>query len=252
LRFLFGSRRGYCVHFAAALAVMLRLADVPCRVAVGLAGGRQDAADPELWRFAARDAHAWVEVPFPGSGWVPFDATPIAHLGEAPAWRTPRAAEERAASGTFRPADFADDTSPRAVDANPAAPAARSQSLLPARVTGMVWLALLLIVLRLVGPRRRRSLLAADRPLEHEARSARALLTRLLRALARRGTPRLRDETLERYLARLQSAAPPALHAPLAAAFAAYQEVRFGARPFDPSRRERLTAAVKATAAAGR
>ena len=34
--FLFGSRRGYCQHFAGSMAVMLRSLGIPARVAVGL------------------------------------------------------------------------------------------------------------------------------------------------------------------------------------------------------------------------
>ncbi len=73
--FLFGSRRGYCQHFAGSMAVMLRSLGIPARVAVGYTGGRFDAKS-ERWVVTDRDAHAWVEVWFPGYGWLPFDPTP--------------------------------------------------------------------------------------------------------------------------------------------------------------------------------
>ncbi len=73
--FLFGSKRGYCQHFAGAMTVMLRTLGIPSRVAVGYTGGHYDA-DSNQWLVMDRDAHAWVEVWFPGYGWLPFDPTP--------------------------------------------------------------------------------------------------------------------------------------------------------------------------------
>ena len=73
--FLFGSRRGFCQHFAGSMAVMLRSLGIPARVAVGYTGGSYDSAI-DRWRVLDRDAHSWVEVWFPGYGWLPFDPTP--------------------------------------------------------------------------------------------------------------------------------------------------------------------------------
>jgi len=73
--FLLGSRRGFCQHFAGSMAVMVRSLGIPARVAVGYTGGRYDSAD-DRWVVLDRDAHSWVEVWFPGRGWIPFDPTP--------------------------------------------------------------------------------------------------------------------------------------------------------------------------------
>jgi transglutaminase-like putative cysteine protease len=73
--FLFGSRRGFCQHFAGSMAVMLRSIGIPARVAVGYTGGRFDR-DRDAWVVLDRDAHSWVEVWFPGHGWLAFDPTP--------------------------------------------------------------------------------------------------------------------------------------------------------------------------------
>jgi transglutaminase-like putative cysteine protease len=73
--FLLGSRRGFCQHFAGAMAVMLRSVGIPARVAVGYGTGRYDS-DRSAWVVLDRDAHSWVEVWFPGHGWLPFDPTP--------------------------------------------------------------------------------------------------------------------------------------------------------------------------------
>ncbi len=74
--FLFKDRAGSCQHFAGAAALLLRLAGVPARVAVGFAPG---VAGPDgRWVVRDRDAHAWVEVWYQGLGWVVFDPTPRA------------------------------------------------------------------------------------------------------------------------------------------------------------------------------
>nr|WP_245716481.1 DUF3488 and transglutaminase-like domain-containing protein [Micromonospora humi] len=72
--FLFGPRngggqRGTSEQFAAAFAVLGRLAGLPTRVVVGF----QPKADGPV---RAADAYAWPEVLFEGVGWVPFDPMP--------------------------------------------------------------------------------------------------------------------------------------------------------------------------------
>jgi len=71
--FVTRTKAGYCQHFAGAMALMLRLLGVPSRVAVGFTSGNRDGGD---WVVTDHDAHAWVEVWFPGQGWIPFDPTP--------------------------------------------------------------------------------------------------------------------------------------------------------------------------------
>jgi hypothetical protein len=73
---LFISHSGFCEQFASAEVVLLRAAGVPARVAVGLAGGEPGADGFRTLRRS--DAHAWVEVWFPGVGWVTSDPTPAA------------------------------------------------------------------------------------------------------------------------------------------------------------------------------
>jgi transglutaminase-like putative cysteine protease len=71
-RFLFKDHIGFCEQFASAEAVMLRAIDVPARVASGLAYGHQQS---DGIMFTEADAHAWVEVYYPGIGWSPTDPT---------------------------------------------------------------------------------------------------------------------------------------------------------------------------------
>ncbi len=73
--FLFEKRSGNCEYFASALAVMLRLNDIPARLVGGYRGGYYS----ELGGYYAipqKSAHVWVEAYFPGRGWIRFDPTP--------------------------------------------------------------------------------------------------------------------------------------------------------------------------------
>jgi protein-glutamine gamma-glutamyltransferase len=73
---LFTSHAGFCEQFASAEIVLLRAAGIPARMAVGFSA----AGPPKDDRVSLRrsDAHAWVEVWFPGYGWVNSDPTPAA------------------------------------------------------------------------------------------------------------------------------------------------------------------------------
>jgi transglutaminase-like putative cysteine protease len=73
--FVAHTKRGYCQHFAGAMALMLRYLGIPSRVAVGFQSGVFDKAQGD-WVVSDRDAHMWVEVWFRGWGWLPFDPTP--------------------------------------------------------------------------------------------------------------------------------------------------------------------------------
>jgi protein-glutamine gamma-glutamyltransferase len=73
--FLFEQRRGYCEQFSSSLAVMARSLGIPARVATGYVPGEYNPFTG-LYEVRASDAHAWVEVYFPGYGWSTFDPTP--------------------------------------------------------------------------------------------------------------------------------------------------------------------------------
>ena len=71
--FVARTKRGYCQHFAGAMALMLRYLGIPSRVAVGFTSGNYQHGE---WVVSDRNAHMWVEVWFRGWGWIPFDPTP--------------------------------------------------------------------------------------------------------------------------------------------------------------------------------
>jgi transglutaminase-like putative cysteine protease len=72
--FLFRTRRGFCEHYAASFVFLMRAAGVPARVVAGYQGGEQSPLG-DYWLVRQLDAHAWVEVWLPGSGWVEVDPT---------------------------------------------------------------------------------------------------------------------------------------------------------------------------------
>ncbi|MEC0240689.1 transglutaminase-like domain-containing protein [Paenibacillus dokdonensis] len=74
--FLFETHAGYCNHFSTAMTVLLRSEGIPARYVKGFAPGKQDLSQPGRYQVSEGDAHSWVEVYFPESGWVPFDPTP--------------------------------------------------------------------------------------------------------------------------------------------------------------------------------
>ncbi|AZK44808.1 transglutaminase-like domain-containing protein [Paenibacillus lentus] len=75
-RFLFVDRQGYCDHFSTAMVVLLRSSEIPARWVKGFAPGERNKEEPNSYTVRYADAHAWVEVYFPGHGWVSFDPTP--------------------------------------------------------------------------------------------------------------------------------------------------------------------------------
>jgi hypothetical protein len=79
--FLFTRKTGYCEHYATAMVLMLRSLGVPARLVTGfLATEWNDFG--QYYTVRQRDAHAWVEVYYPNSGWVTMDPTPTS--GDAP------------------------------------------------------------------------------------------------------------------------------------------------------------------------
>ena len=83
--FLLKSRQGYCEYFAAAMALMLRTVNIPSRLVNGFQAGSYNRVGKDFV-VRARDAHTWVEVYFPGYGWIPFDPTPPDPSQAAETW----------------------------------------------------------------------------------------------------------------------------------------------------------------------
>jgi hypothetical protein len=73
--FLFTRKTGYCEHYATAMVVMLRTVGIPARLVTGFLATEWNEYGG-YFTVRQRDAHAWVEVYFPHSGWITMDPTP--------------------------------------------------------------------------------------------------------------------------------------------------------------------------------
>src|SRR5205085_1043857 len=58
-----------------AMTIMARLLGIPARLVSGFSQGHFDT-QRKVWVVSGGDAHSWVQVYFPGYGWISFDPTP--------------------------------------------------------------------------------------------------------------------------------------------------------------------------------
>ena len=75
--FLFGTRKGFCEHYASSFVFLMRTAGVPARVVTGYQGGEYNEYG-KYFVVRQSDAHAWAEVWLLGRGWVRVDPTAAA------------------------------------------------------------------------------------------------------------------------------------------------------------------------------
>jgi transglutaminase-like putative cysteine protease len=228
--FLLRDKVGYCQQFSGAMALLLRMGGLPARVAAGFAPG---VLDDQRKDYIVRDidAHSWVEVYFPGIGWVTRDPTPSASPARsqtADLAATAQASDATIGGGSERALGGSTDRGRGTTTAAPAAQQGSSNRLL---LVGAGLTGLLLAALALVPWRRRRR--AAPAPDE---------LAELRRALRRSGREPRPDLTLERLAARLAGSAAEGYVRTLEAA-------RYGYESASPTREQR--AALRRELAAG-
>ncbi|MCA2999796.1 MAG: DUF3488 domain-containing transglutaminase family protein [Rhodocyclaceae bacterium] len=72
--FLFGTKLGFCEHYAGSFALIMRAAGVPARVVTGYQGGEVNPVSRMLV-VKQSEAHAWTEVWLPDLGWLRVDPT---------------------------------------------------------------------------------------------------------------------------------------------------------------------------------
>ncbi|GAB3238317.1 DUF3488 and transglutaminase-like domain-containing protein [Glycomyces halotolerans] len=99
------TKQGFCQQYSTAMAWMLRVADVPARVAIGLTRGTYRDGN---WVVTSNDFHSWVEVHFEGAGWVPFDPTPSSGVSGSVSFPWEREPVEDADSGDPQATDRPD------------------------------------------------------------------------------------------------------------------------------------------------
>lgn len=153
------AREGFCEQYASAMAAMLRVLDIPSRVAVGFTPGTRDG---QSYVVTTSDAHAWPEAWFDGAGWVRFEPTPTddgraivpsytqeriggpAPSSDASSGAVPAPSTGAAAAGKGRNLNNLDGVEPALPD--PGAAQARSDSPLPPLRLLLLGLAVVLAV----------------------------------------------------------------------------------------------------------
>lgn len=237
--FLFDVKSGHCEYFASAMTVLLRAGGIPARMVTGFYGGTRTEAG-NYYVVRQGDAHAWVEVYFPGVGWAVFDPTPAAarpgSLETVAArmrllidsmrmmWRDSVLDFDLAAQvrGLRSMAQIARDTNQRVRSATLRAPEVGSLGRGVAAVTG----ALGLVGVGLVFWRRRRPSTSSEEVSRSQKR-ARKLYRALLSRLGRHGLLRHPSETARELLARVEERGLPS--APIVRRVVSrYEEARFG------------------------
>ncbi|MBX9448795.1 MAG: transglutaminase-like domain-containing protein [Taibaiella sp.] len=73
--FLFENRKGFCAHYAGATLFLLRSLGIPSRITAGFLVEDRSTTNPGWYYLYADQVHAWVQVYFPGYGWLDFDTT---------------------------------------------------------------------------------------------------------------------------------------------------------------------------------
>ncbi|MGE8055246.1 transglutaminase TgpA family protein [Bacillus mycoides] len=79
-QFLFDTKSGYCNNFSTSMIVLLRSAGIPARWVKGFTEGTLEntfasTEGENVYKIENNNAHSWVEVYFPGYGWIPFEPT---------------------------------------------------------------------------------------------------------------------------------------------------------------------------------
>ena len=226
--FLFDSRRGYCTHFAGALAATCRTAGIPSRIVSGFTNPEWSEDYPGFAVLRESGSHAWVEIWEPGWGWALVDPTPRESQGNNAPSLLQSWEDMRGIVGEFLVKRFAN-----LLLAWPAAGAA-----------------LALLALALIERGRLATALKPQQPGAGAREDALArgticaLFSRAARTLTRRFRPRAAWETPGEWL----HAALPALslrdEAPLREMFELYAVARFSPHPLSVSHARQAHAAL--------
>lgn len=75
--FLAETKEGYCMHYATTVVLVLRQLGIPARYVEGFIAKdfTSDGAGGYMSEMTDENAHAWVEVYYPGFGWMTYEAT---------------------------------------------------------------------------------------------------------------------------------------------------------------------------------
>ncbi len=232
--FLQTSHAGYCQYFASAMGAMLRSLGIPSMLVSGFGPGtptgRSTSTGQPIYSVSTTDAHVWVEVYFPGYGWVPFEPTPPSSYGSYLPFVRGGATPPPPTSPASAPASAAPRPTPRPLPASGPGSAGPGPSwwvLTASALGGVLALALVAGALSLLWWRRPGSLAGAWRRLGVAGRLA--------------GEPRRAAETRAAFAVRLSAAlggsGPPRLSAELATMAAVTGKAEFSSAGLGPDDR---------------
>lgn len=109
-------KRGFCQYYAVTMAAILRDLGIPSRIVEGFLPGPRSGPVETINSDAA---HEWVEVYFPGYGWVQFDPTPAGVSRLAPLPSGPVASADAGAIASLPPQPSTRDPRGREGDEGP-------------------------------------------------------------------------------------------------------------------------------------
>jgi transglutaminase-like putative cysteine protease len=233
--FLFERREGYCEQIASSMVILLRAVGIPSRLVAGYGPGSRNAFTG-YFDVRGSDAHAWVEVLYPLSGWTAYDPTfgvPRADPGGARFI----APQVMAAIGRFLSSVVPEPVKAVAI--------AIGRGVVSAvRWLAEVWVFVLLVAVAVgtgwaVRRRGRR-----DSRRGPPAEGVALAFERLAQEAARRGHPRLPHQTPEEFLASLDPHLDPAERADAELIVRLFELDRFSPRTSDELQRERALVAA--------
>ena len=99
---------GFCQYYATTMAIFLRASGIPARVVNGFLPGQRTKDGVET--ITNSQSHEWVEVWFPGYGWVMFDPTggDLAKAGPLPSGKPVASTSARPSSAVIAIPSFGD------------------------------------------------------------------------------------------------------------------------------------------------
>ena len=117
--FLFEEKRGYCVHYAAAMTELLRAVGIPARYCEGYdAGSGRPESEGTNFILRGSAAHAWPEAYIAGYGWVAFEPCAVKYGTGAPAFAWGHLVrEETGAPAGSMPAGYGESAMPAVPEA---------------------------------------------------------------------------------------------------------------------------------------
>ena len=225
-------KRGFCEQYATTMTMLMRMEGYPARYVQGFLSGHVDQFTRQIV-ITGQQRHAWVEVYFPGYGWIPFDPTG-GSVGQ-PTVLPPGSQATASPSpkpSALQPSDSGgQDVRPRRTPGGTTPTASTSNGwpgglLLPAVISLVVLLALVLI-----WRRRPRRLQGPD-----------AVYRGVVKMASRLGYKPLPTQTVFEYTGMLADIVPRA-RSPLAVVAMAEVEVTYGRRKLATDRLLSLAAA---------